>query len=47
MDKSAPLAPLRNQKPSWGKAAELAQRWQLTKLAERLEALAHTTAGGR
>jgi DNA polymerase I len=40
MDKSAPLPPLRNQKPSWGKAAKLANHWQLRKLAERLEALA-------
>lgn len=40
MDKSAPLPPLRNQKPSWDKAAELARSWNLKKLAERLAALA-------
>jgi len=40
MDKTAPLPPLRNQKPSWDKAAELARSWNLKKLAERLEALA-------
>jgi hypothetical protein len=40
MDKSAPLPPLRNQKPSWDKAAALARSWNLKKLAERLAALA-------
>jgi DNA polymerase-1 len=40
MDKSAPLPPLRNQKPTWDKAAKLARSWNLNKLAERLEALA-------
>ena len=40
MDKSAPLPTLRNQKPSWTKAAALARDWQLNKLAERLAALA-------
>ena len=40
MDKSAPLPPLRDQKPSWAKAAALARNWQLNKLAERLEKLA-------
>jgi DNA polymerase-1 len=39
MDKSAPLPPLRNQKPTWRKAAKLARGWELNKLAERLEAL--------
>jgi DNA polymerase-1 len=42
MDKTAPLPPLRSQKASWGKAAELAHNWQLRNLAERLEALAST-----
>src|SRR5688572_14790479 len=42
MDKSAPLPPLRNQKPSWDKAAKLARSWNLKKLAERLEALARS-----
>ena len=40
MDKLAPLPALRNQKPSWKKAAALAKDWQLNKLAERLEGLA-------
>jgi DNA polymerase-1 len=39
MDKAAPLPPLRNQKPTWGKAAKLAREWQLNKLADRLEKL--------
>ena len=41
MDKSAPLPPLRNQKPTWDKAADLARGWRLNKLAERLDALAN------
>jgi 5'-3' exonuclease len=40
MDKSAPLPPLRNQKPNWAKASALARDWRLNKLAERLDALA-------
>jgi DNA polymerase-1 len=40
MDKSAPLPPLRNQKPTWDKAAKLARSWNLNKLAERLDGLA-------
>ena len=40
MDKTAPLPPLRHQKPTWAKAALLARKWQLNKLAERLQALA-------
>ena len=40
MDKRAPLPALRNQKPTWKKAAALAKDWQLNKLAERLEGLA-------
>jgi DNA polymerase I len=39
MDKTAPLPPLRNQTPSWGKAAALAREWQLDRLADRLDAL--------
>ncbi len=42
MNKTAPLPPLRNQKPSWDKAAKLARSWNLKKLAERLEALARS-----
>jgi DNA polymerase-1 len=40
MDRSAPLPPLEDQTPSWDKAAALAREWELTRLAERLEALA-------
>ena len=44
MDKKAPLPPLRNQKPTWTKAASLARDWRLNKLAERLDALAASRA---
>jgi DNA polymerase-1 len=40
MDKSAPLPQLRNQKPTWAKAAAVARSWKLSKLAERVDALA-------
>jgi DNA polymerase I len=40
MDPKAPLPPLRNQTPTWGKAAALARRWELNRLAERLTRLA-------
>jgi DNA polymerase-1 len=40
MDAKAPLPRLPDQTPTWDNAAKLAQRWQLNKLAERLEALA-------
>ena len=40
MDKRAPLPALRNQRPTWKKAAALARDWQIDKLAERLEGLA-------
>jgi hypothetical protein len=33
MDKTAPLPPLRNQKPTCAKAAALARQWQLDKPA--------------
>jgi exodeoxyribonuclease III len=39
MNKKSPLPSLRSQKPTWGKAATLARRWQLNKLAGRLEEL--------
>ena len=42
MDRSAPLPPLKDQTPDWAKAAALAQEWELTRLAERLEAHAET-----
>ena len=40
MDRSAPLPALRNQKPTWGRAAAQARDWQLNRLADRLDALA-------
>ena len=40
MDRSAPLSALPDQKPTWSRAAALAQDWQLKKLAERLAGLA-------
>ena len=39
MDTSAPLPPLRNQTPTWSKAAALAREWELRNLASRLEEL--------
>jgi len=42
MDAKAPLPPLRNQTPTWGKAASLAREWKLNRLAERLDQLAQT-----
>jgi hypothetical protein len=40
MDAKAPIPRLPDQTPTWDKAAKLARKWQLNKLAERLEALA-------
>jgi DNA polymerase-1 len=40
MNRRAPLPSLRNQKPTWRKAAELARNWELNQLARRLEELA-------
>jgi DNA polymerase-1 len=40
MDASAPLPPLRNQKPTWSKASALAHDWELRQLAGRLAELA-------
>ena len=37
MNKKAPLPSLRNQKPTWDTAAELARKWELNQLARRLE----------
>jgi hypothetical protein len=39
MDKEVPLPSLRSQKPTWDKAAVLAQEWELDQLARRLEEL--------
>jgi DNA polymerase I len=40
MNRKAPLPSLRNQKPTWRKAATLAKDWNLNQLATRLEQLA-------
>jgi len=40
MDAAAPLPPLDDQVPSWGRAAELARNWELNRLADRLQDLA-------
>ena len=39
MDAEAPLPPLEDQDPTWGRAAALAGEWGLGRLAGRLEAL--------
>jgi exodeoxyribonuclease-3 len=39
MNRQAPLLSLRNQKPTWGRAAALAREWELNQLARRLEDL--------
>ncbi len=39
MDSAAPLPPLEDQEPSWGRGAALADEWGLGRLAGRLEAL--------
>jgi DNA polymerase-1 len=46
MDASAPLPPLRAQKPTWPTAAQLAREWELNRLADRLSILADTHPGG-
>jgi DNA polymerase-1 len=40
MNWKAPLPSLRNQRPTWRKAADLARKWELNQLAKRLEDLA-------
>ena len=40
MDAAAPLPALDDQTPSWRNAAELARRWELNRLAQRLQDLA-------
>ncbi len=37
MNRKAPLPSLRNQRPTWQKAAALAHEWELNQLAGRLE----------
>jgi DNA polymerase-1 len=44
MDATAPLPPLDDQMPTWGKAAALSRTWELNRLAERLEELAEAGA---
>jgi DNA polymerase I len=44
MDASAPIPPLRNQKPTWDKSAALARAWELNALADRVEGLAKAAA---
>ncbi len=41
MDASAPLPKLPDQTPTWDKAAALARDWELDRLAQRLDDLAH------
>ncbi len=41
MDKTAPLPILHDQTPTWAKAAALAKKWELNRLANRLNALAN------
>jgi DNA polymerase I len=38
MDASAPIPPLKDQTPTWGKASALARDWELNRLADRLAA---------
>jgi DNA polymerase-1 len=40
MDPAAPLPPLDDQVPTWGRAAALARSWELARLADRLDELA-------
>jgi DNA polymerase-1 len=44
MNKSAPLPSLKAQVPTWGKASELARRWELNRLADRLAGLAQASS---
>ena len=45
MGKPAPLPFLQDRTPTWAKASALAQKWELNRLAERLDALAHPKPG--
>ncbi|HVH80822.1 MAG TPA: 5'-3' exonuclease H3TH domain-containing protein [Stellaceae bacterium] len=40
MDPKAPLPPLDDQTPTWNRAATLTKKWELNRLAERLQELA-------
>jgi 5'-3' exonuclease len=44
MNKAAPLPVLRNQKPTWERAAALAKQWGLNRLGERLQSMHRTPA---
>ena len=44
MNRSAPLPSLRNQKPTWHRAAALARSLELKQLADRLEQMASAGA---
>ena len=44
MDRRAPVPPLRDQKPTWSRAAAFARGWGLNQLADRFDAMA---AAGR
>jgi DNA polymerase-1 len=39
MDRKAPLPALRDQTPTWNRAAALVRTWELNDLAKRLDAL--------
>ncbi len=39
MARTAPLPPILDQTPTWGRAAKLARDWELAQLAERLDAV--------
>jgi DNA polymerase-1 len=39
MDSKAPLPPLEDQQPTWGRGAALAREWGLRRLVDRMEAL--------
>jgi DNA polymerase-1 len=45
MDRAAPLPPLKNQKPTWPKAAQFARELALSRLAERFDTLAGLQTG--
>jgi 5'-3' exonuclease len=44
MNKTAPVPVLRDQKPTWERAAALANEWRLNRLAERLQSMHSASA---
>ena len=44
MDRTAPLPVLRDQNPTWERAAALAKEWRLNRLAERLQSMRRVSA---